>query len=32
MVDGPVSSQGYCRIFMPARQAARPMPAAHLIG
>jgi hypothetical protein len=24
MVDGPISDQGFCRIFMPVRQAARP--------
>jgi hypothetical protein len=27
MVDGPVSAQGFCRIFMPIRQTARPMAA-----
>lgn len=27
MVDGPVSPQGFCRIFMPVRQAARPVQA-----
>ena len=24
MVDGPISPQGYCRIFAPLRQAAKP--------
>jgi hypothetical protein len=32
MVDGPVSPQGFCRIFMPARQAARPMQTAPTTG
>ena len=27
MVDGQVSAQGYCRIFMPVRQTARPQAA-----
>lgn len=27
MVDGPVSAQGFCRIFMPIRQTARPIAA-----
>ncbi len=27
MVDGPVSAQGFCRIFMPVRQSARPITA-----
>jgi hypothetical protein len=27
MVDGPVSAQGFCRIFMPVRQTARPIAA-----
>jgi hypothetical protein len=25
MVDGPVSAQGFCRIFSPIQQTARPM-------
>lgn len=32
MVDGPISPQGFCRIFMPLRQAARPVPTAPIIG
>ncbi len=32
LVDGPVSPEGFCRIFTPARQAARPMQAARPIG
>jgi hypothetical protein len=27
MVDGPVSAQGFCRIFKPIKQTARPMAA-----
>jgi len=27
MVDGPISPQGFCRIFIPVRQTARPMAA-----
>jgi hypothetical protein len=27
MVDGAVSAQGFCRIFRPIRQTARPLPA-----
>lgn len=25
MVNGPISPQGFCRIFMPLRQSARPV-------
>jgi hypothetical protein len=32
LVDGPVSPQGFCRIFTPARQAGRLMRAARPIG
>lgn len=32
LVDGPVSPQGFCRIFTPAQQAARPMRAAGPAG
>lgn len=32
LVDGPVSPQGFCRIFSPLRQAARPMDAASAAG
>lgn len=32
LVDGPVSPQGFCRIFTPAQQAARPMPAVRPAG
>ena len=32
IVDGPVSPQGFCRIFIPARQAARPVQSAPTTG
>lgn len=32
MVDGQISPQGFCRIFMAARQATRPMHTAPPIG
>jgi hypothetical protein len=32
MVDGPISPQGFCRIFMPIRQAAVRVPAAQMTG
>ena len=32
MVDGPISPQGFCRIFAPSRQAAGPVQAAPAIG
>lgn len=32
VVDGPVSSQGFCRIFMPLGQALQPLEAAPVTG
>ncbi len=32
MVAGPISPQGFCRIFAPIRQAERPLRAAPAIG
>lgn len=32
LVDGTVSPQGFCRIFMPARQATEPTPPAPPVG
>lgn len=31
LVDGPISPQGFCRIFMPSQQAATPISPAPLI-
>lgn len=32
LVDGPISPQGFCRIFTPIKQASRPDQAAPAIG
>jgi hypothetical protein len=32
MVEGAISPQGFCRIFTPQRQAARPLPPLPVIG
>jgi hypothetical protein len=32
MVDGPISPQGFCRIFTPIRQTQRPAQATSRIG
>lgn len=32
MVDGAISPQGFCRIFAPLRQTARPLPTPPVIG
>ena len=32
MVEGAISPEGFCRIFTPQRQAARPLPPLSMIG
>jgi hypothetical protein len=32
IVDGEISPQGFCRIFIPLRQASRPIPTAPAFG
>jgi hypothetical protein len=32
IVDGPISPQGFCRIFTPLQQTARPVGAASAVG